>query len=312
MTAPKVSIIILNWNGLEDTVECLESLQKITYLGYEIIVVDNGSRGNDARVLREKFGDYIHLIQNDRNYGYTGGNNIGLRYVLARSRPDYCLILNNDIVVAPDFLNQLVEAAGSDASIGITGPKVYFYDFPDRIHCAGARINMRRGQVACIGMKQADRGQYDTRREVDYLAGCCLLVKNEVIQKIGLFDESYFCYWDETDFCVRAAKAGYKVVYIPEARMWHKIPMKEKIRDKSPDSGRAAGIPYYYTTRNRFKFMRKYATRWQYLSFFAYFFGYYLWYMVGVCLVYHRDINRLASFYRGVRDGLLDRGGVGG
>jgi len=284
----------------------------MTYPRYEVVVVDNGSRGNDAQVLAEKFGGYIHLIQNDRNYGYTGGNNIGLNYALTHSRPDYFLILNNDIVVARDFLAYLVEAAESDASIGITGPKVYFYDFPDRIHCAGARIYMRQGQVACIGMKQVDRGQYDTIREVDYLAGCCLLIKKEVIAKVGLLDESYFCYWDETDFCVRAVRASYKVVYIPKARIWHKVPMKEKILAKTTTSGKTAGIPYYYTTRNSFKFMRKYATRWQYLSFLTYFFGYYLWYMVGVCLVYHRDIPRLIDFCRGVRDGLLGRRGIGG
>ena len=124
---PKVSIIILNWNGLDDTIECLESLQKITYPNYEVIVVDNGSRGNDAQVLREKFGDYIELIQNDKNYGYTGGNNIGIRYALHNSSWDYFLVLNNDTVVESGFLTELVNIAESAPSSGIAGPKIHLF-----------------------------------------------------------------------------------------------------------------------------------------------------------------------------------------
>src|SRR4030042_2187559 len=137
---PKVSIIILNWNGLEDTIECLNSLKKITYPNYKVILVDNGSKGNDARVLREKFGDYIHLIENDRNYGYAKGVNIGIRYALANSASEYILLLNNDTVVAPDFLNQLVKLAESDSSVGIVGPKTYYYGSSSRLESIGARL----------------------------------------------------------------------------------------------------------------------------------------------------------------------------
>ena len=306
MTNPKVSIIILNWNGLEDTIECLESLRKIIYPNHEVTVVDNGSKGNDAQVLEEKFGDYIHLIRNDKNYGYTGGNNIAIRYVVDNSAPDYFLILNNDTIVAPDFLGQMVEAAERDASIGIAGPKVYYYDFPNRIQSAGGKVNMRTGRTPHIGVKEVDTGQYDTKREVDYLFGCCLLIRKEVIQKVGLFDESYFCYWDETDYCFRAREAGYKVVYIPEAKMWHKAPMKLKMWDKTPVSGKASGFSDYYMARNNFKFMRKHATKGQYRSFLFYFLGYHFWFVTAVCLLYHRDVGRLLGFYRGVKDGLFN------
>ena len=306
MTNPKVSIIILNWNGLEDTIECLESLRKIIYLNYEVTVVDNGSKGNDAQVLEEKFGDYIHLIRNDKNYGYTGGNNIAIRYVVDNSAPDYFLILNNDTIVAPDFLGQMVEAAERDASIGILGPKVYYYKFPNRIQGAGGKVNMRTGQASLIGVKEIDAGQYDTQREVDYVFGCCLLIKKEAIQKVGLFDESYFCYWDETDYCFRAREAGYKVVCIPAAKIWHKAPLKLKVWDKTPASGKASGLPYYYMARNHFKFMRKHATKGQYRSFLLCFFGYYFWFETAVCLLYHRGVGRLLGFYRGVKDGLFN------
>jgi len=306
MTHPKVSIIVLNWNGLGDTIECLESLKKITYPNYEVIVVDNGSRGNDAEVLGEKFGDYIHLIRNDKNYGYTGGNNIAIRCVVNHSAPDYFLILNNDTIVAQDFLDQLVEVAESDASIGIVGPKVYYYNFPNRIQSAGGKVNMRIGQAPHIGVKEIDAGQYDTQQEVDYLFGCCLLIKKEAIQKVGLFDESYFCYWDETDYCFRAREAGYKVVYTPEAKIWHKAPMKLEVWDKTPSRGKASGLPHYYMARNNFKFMRKHATKGQYRSFLLYFLGYHFWFITAVRLLYHRDMKGLIGFYRGVKDGLFN------
>ena len=304
--SPKVSIIILNWNGLKDTIECLESLKKITYPNYEVVVVDNGSAGDDVKILREKFGNYIHIIENDKNYGYTGGNNIGMRFCLANSQPDYLLILNNDIVGDPGFLTELIKVAQAEPSIVIVGPKVYYYDFPNRIQSAGCRINMWSGQVSLIGTKQIDDGQYNELREVDYVHGCCLLIKRDVISRIGLFDESYFCYWDETDYCTRAREAGYKLVYVPEAKVWHKVPMKEKLWDRTPTIGKAAGLLYYYMARNNFKFMRKHTTKPQYISFLIYFFCYYVWLTSGICLLYHRDIRKLAGFYRGVRDGLLN------
>ena len=307
MNHPKVSIIILNWNGLKDTIECLESLKKVTYPNYEVTVVDNASARDDVKILRERFEGYIHIIQNDKNYGYTGGNNIGIRHSLASSQPDYFLILNPDTVVNPDFLSRMTEVAQKDALIGIVGPKVYFYDFPNCIQSVGAKINMWTGQTTPIGLKQTDVGQYDKPREVDYVTGCCMLVKKEVISKIGLFDESYFCYWDETDYCTRARKAGYKVSCVPDSTIRHKAPMKEKIWQKTLASRQSSGLPLYYSARNNFKFMRKHATKLQYVSFLACFFGYYFWLMTALCLLYYRDTNRLTSFYRGVKDGLLHR-----
>jgi len=308
MNPPKVSIIILNWNGLEDTIECLESLKKITYSNYEVIVVDNGSKRNDAQVLQEKFGDYIHLIRNDKNYGYTGGNNIAIRYVLKNYSPDYFLILNNDTVVAPDFLGQMIKVAENDASIGIAGPKVYYYGSSNRIQSAGARINMKTSQNSLIGIEQVDTGQYDLQQQVDYVSGCCLLIKKELIQKVGLFDESYFCYWDETDYCFRVRQAGYKIVYAPHAKIWHKksITLQPWYRTmRRRDQANALPYSLYFMTRNNFKFMKKHATTKQYRSFLAYFFGYRFWFMTGVCLLYHRDIKLLIALFRGVRDGLF-------
>jgi GT2 family glycosyltransferase len=305
---PRVSIIILNWNGLEDTVECLESLKKITYPNYEIIVVDNGSKGNDSVVLKERFGDYIHLIKNAKNYGYAGGVNIGINYALLNSESSYFLLLNNDTVVAPDFLTQMVMVAETDTAIGITCPLVYYYDFPKHIQMVGAKVNMWTGRTAVIGFNQLDKGQYTKQREIDY-SGPCWLIRKAVVQEVGLFDESFFCYWEDVDYSVRAKEVGYKVVYAPEAKMWHKNPMIGKVWRKALLTRKTSHLNYYYGVRNNFKFMRKHASKWQYRSFLICFFGYFFWVRHAVCLLYYRDIKLLIAFYRGLNDGMFSSEG---
>jgi GT2 family glycosyltransferase len=302
---PLVCIVVLNWNGLRDTIECLESLQKIAYPNHKVVVVDNASASDDAGALRQKFGDYAHIIQNDKNYGYTGGNNIGIRYGLQVVKADYLLILNNDTTVAPDFLGHLVGTAETDSATGVAGPKVYYYDFPDRIQSAGMRVNMWTGQATLIGSRRLDTGQHRKPQEVDAVSGCCLLIKREAIRTVGEFDESYFCYWDETDYCARIRKAGLKVLCVPEAWIWHKMPMKQRLSDMTPTAGKSRGLAQYCAARNQFRFMRRHATRWQYASFLAYFFAYRLWFMAALNLLYHRDIRAFKGFSRGTLDGLL-------
>lgn len=308
MGYPRVSIIILNWNGLEDTIECLESLKKITYPNYDVIVVDNGSKGNDAQVLEQKFGDHVHLIRNDKNYGYAGGNNIGIRYALSNSLSDYFLILNNDVVVAPDFLTEMIRRAAGDDQVGLVGPKTYIYGAPDSLQLVWYEVDMRKGRASHVASGETDQGQYEEAKQVDYIQGSCFLVRQKVIQNVGLFDEEYFCYWEETDYCYKVREAGYKIVYAPRARIWHKKSVSSKPWYRTLRRRDQANMPpyhIYFLTRNNFKFMKKHATTKQYRSFLVYFFGYRFWFTAGVCLLYHRDIKVLIAFLRGVRDGLF-------
>jgi hypothetical protein len=271
--------------------------------------VDNGSGGNDAQVLEEKFGDYIHLIKNAKNCGFTGGNNIGIRYALSTSTPDYFLLLNNDTVVDTEFLTKMVQVAEADASIGITGAKTYFYDHPNRFWCVWCEVNMSRGWSICVGANEPDVGQYEEIKEVNYLPGSCFLIKRKVVEIAGLLDESYFAYWDDQDYCTRARKAGFTIVLHPHAKIWHKVPIKLKPWYKTLKRGnQLIAPPYkmYYGTRNNFKFMKKHATTRQYRSFLIYFFGYRFWFTTGSCLVYRRDVEQLIAFYRGIRDGLFN------
>lgn len=222
-TTPKVCIIILNWNGLADTIDCLESLRTITYPNYEVVVVDNGSWGNDVQALREKYANYIHIIRNDKNYGFAGGNNIAIRRALEHSKPDYFLLLNNDTTVAPDFLRELVAVAVCDTTIGIVGPKIYYYDDPARIWFAGGYINFWLGRFYHRGMNRIDSGQFSHTLDVDFVTGSCMLLSREVLLRVGLLDDSFFFGGEDYDISIRAARHGYKVVLAPKARIWHKV-----------------------------------------------------------------------------------------
>lgn len=292
---PKVSIIILNWNGLDDTTECLESLRRMTYPDYKVIVVDNASSGGDAKVLREGFGDYIHIIENDKNYGFAEGNNIGMRYALDNLDPDYVLLLNNDTRVDPEFLTELVNAAESDPLIGIVAPKVYWYDQPNTVQSAGGTINWWIGATSLIGCGEIDKGQFDHVNNVDWVIGGGLLIKRQVLEKIGLLYQPYFAYFEEAEWCTRCKKAGYRVVYVPSAKLWHK---------GASTTGRIRGLGLYYMTRNRFLFMKRNATRLQILSFFVWFSFRHILVTTALFVVGQRDVTSIKTFYKGICDGI--------
>ncbi len=220
MNCPKVTVIILNWNGVEDTVECLDSLKKITYPNYSVIVVDNASSGEDVRILGEQYCDYIEMVANEQNYGTAKGFNIGIKKALSQDT-DYLLILNNDVIVDCEFLSKLVEVAERDPLIGILGSKVSYYHRPGIIQTAGVKMRWRLGLMETY-YDEEDTGQYDTIAVRDFVYGISFLTKKSVIEKIGLFDEYFFCGYEDMEYCARAQRADFKVVYVPESIVWHK------------------------------------------------------------------------------------------
>lgn len=235
----KVYVIILNWNGKNDTLECAKSFEKINYGNYKIIVVDNGSSDESVFEIKEKYPE-ITIIENEKNLGFAGGNNAGIKYAI-NDGADYVLLINNDTTVEKDFLNKLAEAGESDKDIGLVGSKICFYSEPGRIWFAGGNVNWLKNKGMHIGLDEMDEGQYDKTKEMDYLTGCCLLIKREVIEKIGLLSEDYFLYYEDTDFALRAKNAGYKSVYVPSSKIYHKV-------SRSTKPGSSSYI--YYHTRN--------------------------------------------------------------
>jgi len=250
---PRVVIIVLNWNGLSDTLECLESLAGLDYPAYEVVVVDNGSTDGSLDAIRERFTG-VTLVENGENLGFTGGNNVGLRRALEQGA-DYALLLNNDTAVAPDFVRLLVRAAEADAGIGIAGPTIYYYDQPETVWSAGGGIDWRRGKTWMVGLGTCDVGQLGASlREVDFVSGCALLVKRAVLDRIGLLDDRFFAYYEETEWCVRASRAGFRIVHVPGAKVWHKI---------NPGGRTNSPMVHYYLTRNRLLFLKISGAGWR-------------------------------------------------
>lgn len=249
---PRVAIIVLTYNGISDTLACLASLERLTYPAerYDVVVVDNASRDGTPAQVRSAFPQAI-VIENRVNLGFAAGNNVGLRYAQVHGY-DYVLLLNNDTEVAPDMLEQLVAAAETDSAIAAVGPIIYYYDAPQRIWSAGGSIDWRRG-ICRMASEEDDHGQYPAR-VVDFVTGCAMLIRVAVLDRVGLLDERFFMYFEETEWCVRAARAGYYCYFTPTAKVWHKIPLNARF-----DREYLA----YYMTRNRLLFLHTTRASWR-------------------------------------------------
>jgi GT2 family glycosyltransferase len=236
---PKVSIVLLNLNGYGDSRDCLQSLEQLDYENFEVIMVDNGSSDDSATRLAEEFPD-VKLLRSQQNLGFTGGNNLGIKEAL-RHDAAYVLLLNNDTVVDPEFLSLLVEVGETDSTIGIVGPKIYYASDPKRIWYAGGRI--KYGACHHVGIDALDDGdKYCQAEDTGFISGCALLVKSIVLRDVGLLDNKLFVYHEDTDFCMRARKGGYRCVFVPAALIWHKI---------SRTCGHESAFTLYLSTRNQ-------------------------------------------------------------
>lgn len=249
---PKVAIIIVNFNGLEDTLECLSSLERLTYKTWEAIVVDNASANQKeaAEEIRRRF-PAVHVIENAENAGFGGGVNIGISRALERSA-DYAFLLNNDATVAPDALAVLVQTMETDKRIGIAGPHIYFAKEQNLLWYAGGTFTWNGGGQH-IGEGLTDAAfTGSTVRDTDYMTGCALFVRRETLEKIGLLPEPYFMYYEDIEWSLRARRAGYRVVVAGLARVWHKV----------SQSAQKLGTParHYYDIRNRLLFARRNAS----------------------------------------------------
>jgi GT2 family glycosyltransferase len=307
---PKVAIIVLNWNGWQHTIKCLESLQCITYPNYQIIIVDNGSTDDSVikikawisgvisvvsqfrykpntksvqlieynRLTAERGGmveeeiklkgvppsHRIILIRTEENLGFAGGNNVAIRYILnnAIHYYEYLCLLNNDLVVDPSFLDFLVVAAEKCSKIGIIGPKVYFYDNKNVIQSMGGKINLWTGRTPRVGLGKPDilAANLVESIDVDHISGCAMLISRQVFETIGLFDEAFFLTFEDTDFCYRAKKAGFRIIVAPKSKVWHKESASTK-----------GAVAAYYSVRNRALFMRKHARFYHWPSFLVFY-----------------------------------------
>lgn len=219
MAQPEVTVIIINWNLPEKTIECLNSLAQLE-MPHQTIVVDNGSSDKSIPRIQQAFPD-ITLISLPENVGFGTACNLAVARALENPACNYVLLLNNDAIIHPVALTALVQTAVTYPSVGILGPKIYYRHQSQMFWYAGARC--RRGVLAAAdtGRGEQDRGQFDTRREVDFVFGAAMLIRREVFARIGFFDERFFLYLEDMDFCLRARQAGFLLHFVPQAHVWH-------------------------------------------------------------------------------------------
>ena len=240
----KVSIITVNYNQSGATCEMLESLYACNYPELEVFVVDNASPFDHPEIIKEKFPS-VEFIQSKVNLGFAGGNNLAL----SQATGDYIYLINNDTIIPVGNIERLVEALDSNPTIGVVSPKIRFHSSPQTIQFAGytdmSRYTFRN---KCIGYGEQDNGQYDTMRDTAFAHGAAMMLKREVLDRVGVMNEEYFLYYEETDWSARIRKAGYRIVYVPDTYILHK---------ESLATGKISPLQTYYLNRNRTLFIRR-------------------------------------------------------
>ena len=296
---PLVWVVIVNWNRLEDTSDCLSSILGMEYPNYRVLVVDNGSTDGSPSALRERF-PKVTVLEAPANLGFAAGNNLGIRYALARGA-QYILLLNNDTVVDRDMLAELVAGEESDPSVGIVGPKIYYFDDPQRIWFAGADRHPLILSAVRTGRGRLDGPRFAQPRRVGFICGAAMLVKRCVWEEVGLLDEGFFMYYEDADFCLRAIKNGFELLYVPTALVWHKV--------ASSSGGVRSPAWAYYMTKSSLRFFRRHA-RGVHLALILLVRSAYLgWNLFREVASGHLETARL--FWRGFREGLSEDGQTG-
>ncbi len=256
---PRVLVVVLDWNGADDTLACLESLAAANHPSCDTLMIDNGSRQSAAPAVRRRFPG-VRCVELPVNLGYAGGNNVGLRLALADGY-DFAFVLNNDTVVDPSFLRAAVDAA-ADPRVAAVGGKVLAFDDPGRLWMTYGTVNYRQSLIHLEGWGARDTGQYDTRRDVEWVPGCALLMRREALEDVGLFDERFFAYHEDVDWCTRARARGWRIVFAPDSVVRH--------RGNRTLGGPAYTSPRkYLSARSTVLFARKHATRAQRLKLWA-------------------------------------------
>ena len=243
-TAPLVEVVILNTNRREDTLACLASLALSTYPRLTVTVLDNASSDGSVAAIEQQF-PATRVVALHDNRGYAGNNNVGIERALEHAA-DWVFVLNEDTIVDAACLSELIAVGERDPRIGMLGPLVYHHNEPQVVQSAGGRLN-RRWDAIHQGLNERDTGQYGQPQDVTWVSGCAILVRRALIEQVGMLDERFFYYWEETDWCLRAREHGWRVVNVPSAKIWHKGVQ----RHYEPSSNVS-----YYNARNRLLFMR--------------------------------------------------------
>jgi len=294
---PLVSAIVLNWKNAEDTLRCVGSLEAATYPNLRIVIVDNGSGDGSVGRFRTAFPRH-EVIGLETNGGYAKGNNEGIRHAL-KLGAEFLLVINNDVVVEPGFLEPMVDVARSDERVGLVTCKAFFSGDPGRIYCTGGHI----GKLRCSG-RPLSREETGRLMPVGYVSGCVFLVRRQVLESVGFMDESFFMYFEDFEYSRRVG-ARFTMMYTPEGVVHHRSGGGDTL-------GNYSALYFYYNTRNRLLAFEK--DHWLYRA-------YVVAYSLGLAFVKtcyillfgrrgrttERPVDRVFAIWKGLKDGLLGR-----
>jgi GT2 family glycosyltransferase len=288
-----VCALTLNWNKPEETIACLHSLSQQSYPHLNLLVVDNGS--NDDSVLRiQQAFPCIELVTNERNLGFAGGVNSGLRYALAQDF-QFIFLINNDTVLDPACLSQLVEEAISSTDVGLVTAKIYYADEPERIWSVGGQFHPWTLEVVSKGDNELDVGQWETARDIDFAPLCGVLIRRELLDRVGPLDDRYFFYYEDMDFCRRVHLAGYRLRMAPSAKIWHRVSISS--------GGRNSPVERYWMAQSSGRYFRSYAQGWRLLVILPYRLGSAI--KTTFRLLSRKQVRAAAAYWRGLIPGWL-------
>lgn len=313
---PIVCIVLLNFEGADDTVACLDSLLNISYQNYRIVIVDNASSDSSVDTISQYFSQInldefcfyaspvaamqsdvtqcrYTLIQSQVNGGYGFGNNIGIRYALKSSDTDYLLILNNDTIVDSDFLEPMVTMCEQDETIGIASGKIYYHDRPDVIWFNGGRFYPCTAKLEHVNYKEKDVGQQPPI-DNNFISGCMWLIPRRVIESVGFINEGYFMYVEDLEYCHRALIQGYRLEVCSKSIVWHKV--------GGSAGGDLSTFSVYWSARNKTKFIMQYSSK--YCRFIGFF---YLAFFNSLRWLRKKDAALVISHLKGMVDGCKQR-----
>ncbi|UCH92186.1 MAG: glycosyltransferase family 2 protein [Candidatus Aminicenantes bacterium] len=237
---PKVIVLLLNWNGRDLMKDSCESYLNNDYPNFEVVMIDNGSTDDSVDYVKTNFPGVI-ILRNERNLGYSGGFNVGLNYAFNQNNADYVLISNNDVKADHKVISELVKVAESDDTIGFATGKVFYYDHPNILQTVGKKSDPVRWNGGDIGVREEDRGQYDEISEREFADDIYTLVRKKLYRKIGGYNTTFFLQCEEYDWQARAKKKGYRIMFTPFAKIWHKDSMT---------LGKTSPLKSYYDARN--------------------------------------------------------------
>ncbi len=288
-----VAIILVNWNGFAYTKACLASLEKVNNPAFQVVLVDNASQEPEGEQLKALF-PQVHLIANSENLGFTGGNNVGIRYALAQGF-DQVLLLNNDTLVDPDFLTPL-QACLQKPGYGAAQPLICFAQDPETLWSAGGKWNSLLGRAITLGDRAPLSSYQSKSTELDWATGCCMLVSREVLLQVGLLPEPYFAYFEDVEWSLRIRKAGFKIRLAENSKIYHEAGAASK---KQHAEGTLSPKVFYFHVRNQLFLLREQRVV---LGFAYHLIRFKLWV---VYFLIRGRFQKLSAVVQGLRDGLL-------